>query len=166
MRLTSRFRASCVALAALAALALAAACGSTEPAFQNVPIEQTQFADTLHIDLAKFTKLPSGVYYRDTIPGPTTAAVVAAGQTISVRYAGYFNNGARFDNNLSQPDPLTLPLNTSNLIGGWVVGLPGMKVGGTRRLIIPPELGYGASGYGGIPPYAVLIFDVQVVSVQ
>ena len=166
MRLTPRLRASCVALVALA---LAAACGSTDPMFTNVPIEQTVFADTLHIDLSKFTKLPSGVYYRDSIAGPSTAADVVTGQTLGVRYVGYFADGARFDNNLTQPSPLSFKLGAGTVIPGWELGLigqPAMKVGGTRRLIIPPELAYGPSGYLDIPPYAVLIFDVNVVSAQ
>ena len=148
-------------LAALLGLAVtAAACGSTEP--QSVPIEQTKFADTLHVDLARSSRLASGMYVRDSVMG--TGAVVAAGQTVSVRYIGYLANGSSFDDN-APPKPLFIfKLGSGAVIPGFDIGLQGMKVGGRRQLIIPPELGYGASGARSIPPYAVLVFIVDMIS--
>ena len=149
------------ALVALVFLAVtAAACGSTEP--QSVPIEQTRFADTVHVDLARSTKLASGMYVRDTVIG--TGAVVASGQTVSVRYVGFLANGSIFDQNPAPTALFTFKLGGGQVIPGFDIGIQGMKVGGKRQLIIPPELGYGASGAGSIPPYAVLVFFVDVVS--
>lgn len=149
------------ALAALLVAALAAAaCGSTEP--QSVPIEQTKFADTLHVDLARSTKLASGMYVRDSVAG--TGAVVAVGTTVSLRYAGYLANGTRFDDNAAPRSLLTFKVGSGFVIPGFDIGVQGMKVGGKRQLIIPPELGYGATGARAIPPYAVLVFVVDLVS--
>lgn len=145
-----------------AALAVTAACGSTEP--QAVPIEQTTFADTLHIDLARFTRLSSGMYVRDSVVG--SGATLASGHAATVRYVGYFPNGVVFDNNVAPKPLFTFTPGAGQVIPGWDIGIPGMKVGGKRILIIPPELAYGASGQGAIPPYAVIVFTVDAISTQ
>lgn len=161
MNLIPRHRPRLVALVALVILAMtAAACGSTEP--QSVPIEQTKFADTTHVDLARSTKLASGMYVRDTVIG--TGAVVSSGQTVSVRYVGFLANGSIFDQNPAPKALFTFKLGGAQVIPGFDIGIQGMKVGGKRQLIIPPELGYGSSGAGSIPPYAVLVFFVDVIS--
>jgi peptidylprolyl isomerase len=138
-----------------AVLAAGVACGSTEPT--AIPIERTAFNDTLKIDLARFTKLPSGMYVRDSIAG--TGATVAQGQSVTVGYLGYFPDGRVFDPGSS---PYTFTLGAGQSIPGFEIGVLGMKVGGRRTLIIPPELGYGATGNRSIPPYAVLLFSVTV----
>ena len=158
MRFVQRLRASLVLLAAVLGLAAAGACGdSTGP--KNVPIEETTFADTLHIDLSKFTRDVSGLYARDSVVG--TGTTLALGQTVSIKYLGRFANGETFDQGT-----YTFKLGAGQAIPGWDLGIPGMKVGGSRRLIIPPELAYGATGYRAIPPYAVLVFDVTALSAQ
>jgi FKBP-type peptidyl-prolyl cis-trans isomerase len=89
------------------------------------------------------------------------------GSTITVKYTGTLQNGTVFDSTEKQGGtPATFELAKGKLIDGWVQGIPGMKVGGERKLVIPPDLGYGASGTGGIPPNSTLIFDIQLMDVK
>ena len=150
----------------LTLLLCAAACGdsSTGPA-AAVPIEQTTFAPSLGVDLAQSTKLfPSGMYYRDLIVG--SGATVAAGQTVPVYYVGAFANGQIFDSRSAPAAPFAAQLVAGKLIQGWIEGLPGMKLGGRRQLIIPPELGYGSNDYFDIPGNSVLVFVVDAINTQ
>ncbi len=101
-----------------------------------------------------------------------TGATATAGKTISVTYTGWLydaskpdNKGTQFDSNVGGA-PFSFVLGAGKVIAGWDQGVPGMKVGGKRRLIIPPNLGYGAAGVGPIPGNATLVFDVEVLSVQ
>ena len=131
----------------------------------NIPIEQTTFASSLNVDLSKSTKLPSGMYIRDLTVGTGTA--VTSTSTLSVYYEGFLASGFRFGVALSPSDPLSpVVLGNNSLIQGWDIGLVGMKAGGKRQLIIPPELGYGQFGRGQIPSNAVLVFNVEVLTVQ
>jgi FKBP-type peptidyl-prolyl cis-trans isomerase FkpA len=106
----------------------------------------------------------------DLVVGTGTAAT--AGRVVSVRYTGWLYDPTRPDNKGSQFDTSgtgTLPpfvLGAGSVIRGWDQGLVGMRVGGQRRLVIPPELGYGSQGNGPIPPNASLVFDVELVAVQ
>ena len=121
-----------------------------------VPIEQTTFATTLNVDLSKSTKSTTGLYTRDLTVG--TGAVATSTSRVAVYYAGYLATGQRFDYRSSPSDPFPVQLGPSaTVIKGWNEGLVGMKVGGVRQLIIPPELAYGD---------AVLVFTVELVSVQ
>lgn len=161
MNIPTRLRLRHVAIAAVLATAAVVGC-SSEPT--GVPIEQTTFADTLHINLAQFTKLPSGMYIREDSTG--SGATATAGNTVSVRYAGYLANGTLFDANTAPGKPVfSFQLGTGSVINGFDIGIQGMKVGGRRTLIIPPELAYGANGNGTIPPYSVLVFTVSLVSI-
>ena len=100
-------------------------------------------------------------------------AEAVAGKTVSVHYTGWLfdpaapdNKGKKFDSSRDRGQPLSFPLGAGRVIQGWDQGFAGMKVGGSRTLIIPPELGYGARGAGGvIPPNATLIFDVELMGV-
>ena len=153
-------------LIALALPALFAACvnpTSSPPTAAEVPIESTTFAASLGVNLAGSQKLASGMYIRDIKTG--TGALVASGQTLAMHYSGYLANGTLFDSNTGAT-PFTFRLAQGQVIGGWDQGIPGMRVGGQRQLIIPPALGYGSSGVSGIPGNAVLIFNVEVVSAQ
>lgn len=146
----------------LLALALLTACGDNSPT--AVSIEQTIFAPSLGVDLAASTKQPSGLYYRDIVLGAGTT--LATGQTVGMRYVGSFANGQEFDSN-SAPKPIfSFRLGAGQVIKGWDQGLVGMKVGGKRQLVIPPELGYGANNYGPIPGNSVLVFTVEALSAQ
>ena len=145
-------------LALLLPLALLACSGSDEV----LTIEQTNFASSLGVDLAASTKTASGLYYRDVVVG--SGAVVAAGQQLTVHYTGWLANGTQFDSNGPADTPYPFQLGTGAVIQGWDLGVPGMRVGGRRQLIIPPALAYGANGYGPIPGNAILVFMVEVVS--
>jgi FKBP-type peptidyl-prolyl cis-trans isomerase FkpA len=113
----------------------------------------------------------SGLQYEDTTPG--TGAEAAAGQRVTVHYTGWLHDdaaadgrGAKFDSSKDRGDPFRFHLGAGQVIGGWDEGVQGMKVGGTRVLLIPSELGYGARGAGGvIPPNATLVFEVDLLSV-
>ena len=110
-------------------------------------------------------KTQSGLEYIEVEAGTGTQAV--AGKTVSVHYTGKFQDGRVFDSSVSRGEPITFPLGRGNVIKGWDEGIALMKVGGKAQLIIPPHLGYGERGAGGvIPPNATLVFDVELVSVQ
>jgi len=114
-------------------------------------------------------EMPNGLKYTDTKIG--AGAEATAGKKVSVHYTGWlYNNGtkgAKFDSSLDRGQPFQFTLGAHQVIAGWDEGVAGMKVGGKRTLIIPPELGYGARGAGGvIPPNSTLMFDVEVVGVQ
>jgi FKBP-type peptidyl-prolyl cis-trans isomerase FkpA len=130
----------------------------------NIPIEQTTFASTLNVNLAASTKTASGLYIRDLTTG--TGAVATSTSLVSVYYAGYLSNGSLFDSRSSPSSPLAFVLGTGFVIKGWEEGLVGMRVGGKRQLVIPPSLAYGPAGFNAIPSNAVLVFNVELVSVQ
>lgn len=107
----------------------------------------------------------SGLKYEILQEG--TGATASAGQTVTVHYTGWLENGKKFDSSVDRGDPFRFPLGGGRVIRGWDEGVAGMKVGEKRKLTIPPELGYGASGAAGvIPPHAVLIFDVELLQAQ
>ena len=90
-----------------------------------------------------------------------------AGRTVSVHYTGWLENGSKFDSSKDRNEPFDFPLGRGYVIPGWDQGVAGMKVGGSRKLTIPPHLGYGASGAGGvIPPNATLIFEVELLAIR
>ena len=110
----------------------------------------------------------SGLQYEDTTVGE--GAVAKAGQHVSVHYTGWLYNdgvkGAKFDSSKDRNDPFGFGLGGGQVIKGWDEGVQGMKVGGARTLVIPPQLGYGARGAGGvIPPNATLMFEVELLGV-
>jgi FKBP-type peptidyl-prolyl cis-trans isomerase FkpA len=115
------------------------------------------------------TTTPSGLQYDDITVGD--GAEAREGQNVTVHYTGWLRNddgskGAKFDSSKDRDDPFEFALGAGMVIRGWDEGVQGMKVGGTRQLIIPAELGYGARGAGGvIPPNATLIFDVDLLDV-
>jgi len=107
---------------------------------------------------------PSGLIVEDIYIGEGAAA--AAGQKVTVHYTGWLTNGAKFDSSKDRNDPFVFPLGGGRVIKGWDEGVQGMKVGGKRKLTIPPALGYGAHGAGSvIPPNATLVFEVELLGV-
>ena len=115
------------------------------------------------------TTTPSGLQFSDTTVG--TGALPKTGQTCVMHYTGWLYNdgvkGKKFDSSVDRGDPFEFSIGRGQVIGGWDEGVATMKVGGKRTLIIPPALGYGARGAGGvIPPNATLMFDVELLSVK
>lgn len=111
----------------------------------------------------------SGLQYHDTTTGD--GDVAQSGQKVTVHYTGWLYQegvqGAKFDSSKDRNDPFVFSLGAGMVIRGWDEGVAGMKVGGARTLVIPPELGYGARGAGGvIPPNATLKFDVELLGVS
>lgn len=109
------------------------------------------------------TKTSSGLQYRDDAVGEGQEA--KAGDTVSVHYTGTLENGSKFDSSRDRGQPLRFPLGAGRVIQGWDEGVAGMKVGGKRTLVIPPELGYASRAIGPIPPNSTLIFDVELMGI-
>jgi FKBP-type peptidyl-prolyl cis-trans isomerase len=111
------------------------------------------------------TTSPSGLQYEDTVAG--TGPEASAGKTVEVHYTGTLADGTKFDSSHDRRAPFSFKLGAGQVIKGWDEGVAGMKVGGTRKLVIPPNLGYGSRGAGGvIPPNAQLTFVVELLKVQ
>lgn len=107
---------------------------------------------------------PSGLTIEDLVLG--TGAAAAAGQSVTVHYTGWLVSGSKFDSSKDRNDPFVFHLGAGQVIRGWDEGVQGMLVGGKRKLTIPPELGYGARGAGGvIPPNATLVFEVELLAI-
>jgi FKBP-type peptidyl-prolyl cis-trans isomerase len=110
-------------------------------------------------------KTTSGLEYIEVEAG--TGAQAEAGKSVSVNYTGKLQDGKVFDSSVSRGEPISFKLGVGQVIKGWDEGIALMKVGGKAQLIIPPDLGYGARGAGGvIPPNAILVFDVELVDVK
>ena len=110
------------------------------------------------------TTTPTGLIIEDVVLGEGVEA--AAGKHVTVHYTGWLTSGKKFDSSKDRNDPFVFPLGAGHVIRGWDEGVQGMKVGGTRKLTIPPELGYGARGAGGvIPPNATLVFEVELLGI-
>jgi FKBP-type peptidyl-prolyl cis-trans isomerase len=120
-------------------------------------------------EIGKMTTTPSGLQIEDTVVG--TGASPQSGQICVMHYTGWlYENGAKgkkFDSSLDRGQPFEFPIGKGHVIKGWDEGVASMKVGGKRTLIIPPELGYGARGAGGvIPANATLLFEVELLGVK
>jgi peptidylprolyl isomerase len=114
---------------------------------------------------AQTKTLPSGLKYVDLVVG--TGEAPKPGQVVSVHYTGWLVNGRKFDSSLDRGTPFQFTLGKGEVIKGWDEGVATMKVGGKRKLIIPPAMGYGPRGAGGvIPPDAILIFEVELLGVK
>jgi FKBP-type peptidyl-prolyl cis-trans isomerase FkpA len=111
------------------------------------------------------TTTASGLQFEELTVGSGNSAT--AGQKVSVHYTGWLTNGTKFDSSKDRGEPFVFPLGKGHVIQGWDEGVAGMKVGGKRKLTIPPALGYGARGAGGvIPPNATLVFEVELLEVK
>jgi len=153
-----------LAVTSLGASACSLAGDGALPAFSN-PATQT-YATATGVNIANMTRVSQHLYTEDVVVG--TGRVVAVGDSISVYYTGKLNSGFQFDGRSAPATPFSTVLDTTRLIRGWVGGLPGARVGGTRRMVIGPALAYQYStvrdnnGSIIIPANSVLVFDVQV----
>ena len=117
------------------------------------------------MELEGMTTRASGLKFRDDQVG--TGPEAKRGDHVSVHYSGRLDNGKQFDSSRERSEPFDFALGAGMVIRGWDEGVQGMRVGGKRTLVIPPELGYGTRGAGGaIPPNATLTFDVELLQVR
>lgn len=108
---------------------------------------------------------PSGLVIEDLVAGDGTEATVR--NYVTVHYTGWLTDGSKFDSSHDRDEPFSFMLGAFQVILGWDEGVQGMKIGGKRKLTIPPDLGYGRQGAGGvIPPNATLVFEVELLEVQ
>ncbi|MBM4181004.1 MAG: FKBP-type peptidyl-prolyl cis-trans isomerase [Betaproteobacteria bacterium] len=111
------------------------------------------------------TTTPSGLIIDELNLGEGEEA--KTGDTVRVHYTGWLTDGSKFDSSVDRDEPFDFPLGRGYVIRGWDEGVAGMRVGGRRKLTIPPDLGYGARGAGGvIPPNATLVFEVELLAVR
>jgi FKBP-type peptidyl-prolyl cis-trans isomerase len=117
------------------------------------------------VDSAALTKTASGLQYQDVVTGSGPEAV--PGQTAVVHYTGWLTDGSKFDSSRDRGQPFSFPIGGRQVIAGWDEGVAGMKVGGRRKLVIPPDLGYGPMGSPPvIPAEATLVFDVELLELK
>ena len=134
--------------------------------WQIVSWQGTQIANTTKLSEEKGTvTTASGLKYIDRVEGKGESP--KPGQQVTVHYTGWLEDGTKFDSSLDRGEPFTFTIGVGRVIRGWDEGVSTMKVGGKRRLIIPPDLGYGQRGAGGvIPPNATLLFEVELLGVK
>jgi FKBP-type peptidyl-prolyl cis-trans isomerase len=133
------------------------------------PLESGSVADSYaperNVSLPRRTRTETGMYVQDLEAGTGVEAEID--DRVVVHYTGWLPNGQQFDSSYDRGEPLEFALNRTSVIPGWVYGVSGMKEGGKRKLVIPPGLGYGDRGAGGvIPPGATLVFDVELIEVH
>ncbi|MFN0099493.1 MAG: FKBP-type peptidyl-prolyl cis-trans isomerase [Gemmatimonadaceae bacterium] len=155
MRLALPFR----ALLPLVLACFIASCNSEKPFVPE--IESTTFDPSLGVDLANSTRTASGLYYRDITVGGGTLINATGSQSVTNTYSGALRNGDVFDSG-----SFTFTTGISQVIAGFDEGVRGMRQGGRRQIIIPPNLGYGSRGSGPIPANSILVFDVTVTLVN
>jgi FKBP-type peptidyl-prolyl cis-trans isomerase len=149
-----------IALVSAAAMGVAAC--DKDPT--NVDPRNVTFAPELGIDLNAMTRLPSGLYYQDVEEG--TGSTASTGNIVRAYYRGWLPNGTLFDQRQPPAEPFRFQLGVGMVIAGWDEGVTGMRVGGVRKLVIPPSLGYGNQPIGIIPGNSVLVFEVTLVEVE
>ncbi len=151
--------------ALLLALAACSGCSASDSTGLGLPSDPATdtFAAELGVNLANMTERADKLYIRDLVEG--TGAEAVAGRRLRVRYTGWLASGNQFDSNVSSGAPFEFTLGGGRVIAGWDIGVPGMRVGGKRRLVFGSEYGYGPQGSGQIPPNATLVFDVELVSI-
>ncbi len=154
-----------VALVAVAFVVAACAKKETQDASAAPAASTTPAAGAAAATSGKVVTTASGLKYEVLREGNGPGA--KAGQTVAVHYTGWLTNGTKFDSSVDRGQPFDFHLGAGQVIKGWDEGVAGMKVGEKRKLTIPPQLGYGERGAGGvIPPNATLVFDVELLGIQ
>lgn len=139
-------------------------CALSETQPQTAPTTPATSAEPA-VDMSKAITTKSGLKYVDLKVG--TGAMPQSGQVVTVHYTGRLADGTKFDSSVDRGQPFSFVIGTGQVIKGWDEGVATMKVGGKRRLIIPPQLGYGERGFSNIiPPNAELHFDVELLDVR
>ena len=142
------------------AIAVLAACGAG-----GGDAKAGGFSAALGVDTTTMTKAPAGFWYTDVASGQGDEA--APGRTVRVHYTGWLPDGKKFDSSRDRGEPFAFTLGAGQVITGWDEGVKGMKVGGRRKLVLPPQMAYGDGGAPpDIPPGATLVFDVEVLGIQ
>jgi FKBP-type peptidyl-prolyl cis-trans isomerase len=132
---------------------------------EPVPLEQSATTTAMSTFLEPGQPLPTELAIRDVTVG--TGAEATSGKQVTVNYVGMLPDGTVFDASARHGEPITFALGAGQVIPGWEQGIAGMKVGGKRQLVIPPNLAYGARGAGSvIPPNATLLFEVELLDVK
>ncbi|MCL4866322.1 MAG: FKBP-type peptidyl-prolyl cis-trans isomerase [Gemmatimonadales bacterium] len=157
-------------------LAAAAACGEVRsgdalqslrapdpPELPVVP-ELIDYHPDLQIAIAEMQMKESGLLFQDDSVGVGDSVTV--GSTVVVHYTGWFPDGTVFDTSRESGNPISFQVGRGEVIEAWEEGLLGMRVGGRRKLVVPPALGYGEGGWGSIPPNAVLVFEVELLELR
>lgn len=145
-------------LFATALVAAATACASAPKVVP--PISNSAIAPSLGVNLAEYTRTADGLYYRDLEVGTGDAAV--ASSRVTVAYRLFLSTGAQVDSSGGLP----IQLARDPIIPGWKLGIPGMRVGGSRILVVPPALGYDWREAGAVPPNSTLLFRIQLLKVE
>jgi peptidylprolyl isomerase/FKBP-type peptidyl-prolyl cis-trans isomerase FkpA len=154
----------------LALVVLATACSQSEAPKQEAASTPQSAADAVSPPPIAATPQPGATVTELKIEDSKvgTGAEAVTGKSVMVHYTGWLTNGTKFDSSKDRKEPFSFQLGAGQVIKGWDQGVAGMKVGGVRKLTIPPDLGYGASGAGGglIPPNSTLVFEVELLGVN
>jgi FKBP-type peptidyl-prolyl cis-trans isomerase FkpA len=161
-------------VAVLALLAGLSACGGAGDADETPAVEtpepivaeqqRPEFAASLGVDLDDMQRTSSGLYILDLEEGTGLAA--REGHVVTVHYTGWLPTGDKFDSSVDRGEPYSFQLGSRQVISGWEEGVQGLRIDGVRRLVIPPDLAYGARGRPGIPPNAYLVFEVELLDIK
>lgn len=153
------------AVGAVLCVSIFAGCGEGGPDQSRLPLDRRvaeRYASVLNVDLSEMDRRPSGLYVGETVVGEGARA--DSGDVVTVHYTGWLPQGVEFDSS-RDGDPFEVALGYGRVIQGWDQGVVGMRVGGQRRLVIPPGMAYGAEGRGRIPGNATLVFDIELLDV-
>jgi FKBP-type peptidyl-prolyl cis-trans isomerase len=143
---------------------LLAACREPDMVAPPPDLQQIDYAPELDVDLTHMTRTGSGLYLQDLRTGDGDTA--KEGDTVRVLFAGWLPDGTLVEAIRDADRTPPVVLGAGHIIRGWEEGIPGMREGGIRKLVIPPELGFGASGRKPVPPNSVLVFEIELISAQ